>query len=118
MLGKPTCKRYCHATVYVDQPTGLGFIWLQKSVDLEDTMEGKTAFKRFCQEHRITIYHYHVDHGIQQQQGLTSAGVAAHHQNGIVKRGMRELQEIMHIMLIHSHHRWPHAITQTSGCTH
>jgi len=29
MLGKPTCKRYCHATIYIDQATGLGFVWLQ-----------------------------------------------------------------------------------------
>jgi len=55
MLGKPTCKRYHHAAIYINQATSLGFVWLQKSINLEDTMEGKTIFKRFCQEHRVTI---------------------------------------------------------------
>jgi len=64
MSGKPTCKRYCHAVVYINQATGLGFVWLQKSVDLGDTMEGKIAFKKFCQEHGIAIQHYHADNGI------------------------------------------------------
>ncbi len=122
MSGKPTCKRYHHMAIYVNQATGLGFTWLQKSVDLEDNMEGKIAFERFCQEHRITIQHYHVDNGIftsnawrqsclQQGQGLSFAGVAAHHQNSIAERWIRELQEMACMMLIHAHHRWPNAIT-------
>jgi len=122
MLGKPTCKRYCHATVYINQATGLGFVWLQKSVNLKDTMEGKIAFKRFCKEHGITIQHYHADNGIfisntwrqlclQQGLGLTFAGVAVHHQNGIAERWIRELHKMMCTMLIHAHHRWPSAIT-------
>jgi len=64
MLGKPTCKRYCHAAIYIDQAMGLGFVWLQKSVNLGDTMEGKITFERFCQEHGITIQLYHADNGI------------------------------------------------------
>jgi len=122
MLGKPTCKRYWHATIYVNQATGLGFIWLQQSINLEDTMDGKIAFKRFCKEHGITIQNYHADNGIfasnswrqsclQQGQGLTFAGGAAHHQNGITERWIRELQEMMSTMLIYAHHRWPSAIT-------
>jgi len=85
-------------------------------------MEGKITFKRFCQEHGITVQHNHVDNGSftsitwrqlcqQQGQGLTFAGVAAHHQNGIAERQIRELQEMTHTMLIHAHHRWPSAIT-------
>ncbi len=85
-------------------------------------MEGKITFEKFGQEHGITIQHYHMDNGIftsntwrqlcqQQGQGLTFAGVAAHHQNGIAERWIRELQEMAHTMLIHAHHRWPNAIT-------
>ncbi len=85
-------------------------------------MEGKIAFKRFCQEHGITVQHYHADNRIftsntwrqsclQQGQGLTFARVAAHHQNGIAKRWIQELQEMAHTMLIHAHHRWPNAST-------
>jgi len=64
MSGKPTYKRYKHAAVYVDQATGLGFTWLQKSIDIQDTVEGKQAFERFCQSHGIQIQHYHADNGI------------------------------------------------------
>jgi len=122
MSDKPTCKRYRHAAIYVNQATSLGFVWLQKSVDIGDTMEGKIAFERFCQEHGITIQHYHADNGIftsntwrqlclQQGQGLTFAGVAAHHQNGVAERQTRELQEMTCTMFIHAHHRWPSTIT-------
>ncbi len=122
MLGKPTCKRYCHTTVYVDQATGLGFVWLQKSVDLGDTMEGKIAFEKFCQEHGSTVHHYHADNGIftsntwrqsclQQGQSLTFARVTAHHQNEVAERWIQDLKEMACMMLIHVHHRWPSAIT-------
>jgi len=81
-------------------------------------MEGKIAFEKFCQEHGITVQHYHADNGIftsntwrqlclQQGQGLTFDGVTAHHQNSIAERQIRELQE----MVIHAHHRWPSTIT-------
>ncbi len=121
MLGKPTCKRYFHAAIYFNQATGLGFVWHQKSVNLVDTMEGKTAFKRFCQS-MDTIQHDHADNGIfasnsrrqlclQQGQGLTFAGVTVHHQNGIAERQIKELQEMMHMMIIHVQQRWPSAIT-------
>jgi len=97
MSGKPTYKRYKHAAVYVDQATGLGFTWLQKSIDIQDTMEGKQAFERFCQLHGIQIQHYHADNGIfasntwrlscqDQSQGLSFAGLGANHQNGVAER--------------------------------
>jgi len=48
MTSKPTHLRYRHAAVYVDQATGLGFVWLQKSIDAEETIIGKKAFENFC----------------------------------------------------------------------
>jgi len=51
------------------------------------------------------------NHAYNKGQGLTFAGGAAHHQNGIAERWIRELQEMMSTMLIHAHHRWPSAIT-------
>jgi len=100
----------------------LGFVWLQKSVNLEDTMDGKTSFERYCQEHGVYVKHYHADNGIfvsnawrqsclLQGQDLSFAGVAAHHQNGIAERRIRELQEMMHTMLTHAQHRWTNAIS-------
>ncbi len=43
--------------------------------------------------------------------GLTFAGVTVHHQTGIAERWIRELQEMVYMMLIHAQHRWPNAIT-------
>jgi hypothetical protein len=44
-------------------------------------------------------------------QGLTFDGVGAHHQNGIAKRQIRELQELARTMMIHDHRRWSECIT-------
>ena len=42
---------------------------------------------------------------------LTFSAVGAHHQNGIVERKIKELQELPRAMLIHSKSMWPGAIT-------
>jgi len=96
MTGKPTHQRYWYAAVYVDQAMGLGFVWLQKSINAEETIIGKKAFKNFCLTHGIHVKHYHADNGIfasnawkeickTSNQGLSFTGVNAHHQNGIAK---------------------------------
>jgi hypothetical protein len=47
----------------------------------------------------------------KQQQGMTFAGVNAHHQNGIAKRQIRDLQELAWMMLIHASTRWKDSVT-------
>jgi len=64
MTSKPTHLRYQHAAVYVNQATGLGFVWLQQSIDAEETIIGKKAFENFCLTHGIHIKHYHAYNGI------------------------------------------------------
>ena len=70
----------------------------------------------------MTISAYHVDNGIfkvhewvdnchQLQQGLTFAGVGAHHANRKAERRIRELQELVHTQLIHANWHWPQAIS-------
>ena len=65
-------------------------------------MEGKQAFERYARLCNMTITAYHADNGIfkarewvdnchQSQQGLTFAGVGAHHANGKAERRIREL---------------------------
>ena len=39
-----------------------------------------------------------------------SCGVNAHHQNGVTKKRIRDLQEAAHATLIHAKRRWPEAI--------
>ena len=46
-----------------------------------------------------------------KKQNLMYAGVNAHHQNGIAKRRIRELQETTRLMLIHASRWWPGVVT-------
>jgi hypothetical protein len=68
------------------------------------------------------VQNYHADNGIfrahkwvnachSSGQGLTFAGVNAHHQNGIAERRIRELQELARTMLIHANKHWPQCAT-------
>ena len=122
MTGFMTKKRYRYATVYVDQATSLGFVFLQKTATVEETLQGKRAFERYAINRGVTIRAYHADNGIfkahgwvnacyEQGQDLTFAAVGAHHSNGKAERRIRELQEMARTMLLHANKRWPQAIT-------
>ncbi len=100
MNGFLTTKRYRYATVYVDQYSRLGFIYLQKTATAEETVEGKRVFKAYASRHGVKIRNYHADNGIFKAykwmdackidgQGMTFAAVNAHHQNGIAERRIR-----------------------------
>ena len=122
MTGKLTTKRYKYATVYVDVASRYGFVHLQKSADAEETVQGKCIFETHLQSFGVTVKSYHADNGIfrahkwvnsckEKQQGLTFAGVNAHHQNGYAERRIRELQELTRSMLIHANRQWKGSIT-------
>jgi hypothetical protein len=113
LIGAPTYKQYMHAAVYVDVASGYSFIWLQKSISEEETLEGKKAFKRHCYLVDVQVKHYHADNVIFTSNGwrrscadnvqkILFAGVSAHHQNGIAERRIRVLQEMARTMLIHA----------------
>ena len=121
MTGFLTKKRYKYATVFVDQYSGLGYVYLQREASLEETLEAKRAFERYAHSMGITIQAYHADNGIfkakgwveactNQGQPLTFSGVGAHHTNGKAERRIRELQEMARTALIHANKRWPEAI--------
>ena len=122
MTGFITKQRHRYATVYVDQASKYGYVYLQQTASAEETLEGKMAFERSAAAHNIHIKAYHADNGIfkarawveachQSNQPLTFAAVGAHHQNGIAERRIRELQDMARTMLLHAHQRWPKAIT-------
>ena len=122
MTGFLTTKRYKYATIYVDQYSRYGFVYLQKTASAEETVEGKRAFEAFAKRHGVRIENYHADNGIfkargwvdeciKSGQGMTYAGVNAHHQNGIAERRIRELQELARSMLIHANARWSGSVT-------
>ena len=66
MTGKLTAKRYKYATVYVDQFSRLGYVYLQKTATAEETLEGKRAFELYAQNKGVNVLGYHADNGIFQ----------------------------------------------------
>ena len=49
MTGMLTRKRYKYTTVYVDQETRLGYVYLQQTATAKETIKGKIAFELHCQ---------------------------------------------------------------------
>ena len=122
MVGFLMRQYYKYATVYVDQASRMGFVYLQKTCSAEETIEAKRAFEQYAENRGVRVQAYHADNGIfkakkwveeccQRKQELTFAGVNAHHQNGIAERRIRELQESTRAMLIHATKRWPGVVT-------
>ena len=111
MCGILTTKRYTCATVYVDQASKLGFVWIQKKMAAKDMVNGKKSFEKYARDRGVQIQHYHADNGIFKikawvldcqlsRQRITYAGVGAHHQNGVAERRIRVLQDLTRTQLI------------------
>ncbi len=84
-------------------------------------MKAKLAFEAEAKRHGVTIKHYHADNGLFRSknsksalekagQTISYAGVGAHHQNGIAKKSIGDLQCTATILLLHAQQRWPDAI--------
>jgi hypothetical protein len=117
-----TKDRYKVATVFIDQATDFSYVAIQKTSSAIETLKAKMMFERAATDQGIHIEAYHSDNGIfksnawqdncnERGQGLTFAGVNAHHQNGRAERRIKELQNLARTMLIHANKRWPDAIT-------
>ena len=96
MVGFFMKQCYKYATVFVDQASHMGFIYLQKTCSAEETIEAKRAFEQYAENRRVRVQAYHADNGIfkakkwdeecrQRKQDLTFAGVNTHHQNGVAE---------------------------------
>ena len=64
MVGFLTKQQYKYATVFVDQVSRMGFIYLQKTCSAEETIEAKRAFEKYAMNRGVTVQAYHVDNGI------------------------------------------------------
>jgi hypothetical protein len=92
-----TKARYKVATVFIDHATDYSYVAIQKSTAADETLKAKMLFERNADDQGIKIEAYHSDNGIFKSkawqdncamngQGLTFAGVNAHHQNGKAER--------------------------------
>ena len=122
MVGFLMKQRYKYATVFIDQASRMGFVYLQKTCSAEESIEAKRAFEQYAANRGVRVQAYYADNGIfkakkwieecqKRKQNLTFAGVNAHHQNGIAEQRIRELQEMTRVMLIHASKRWPGVVT-------
>ena len=122
MAGFLTKKRYKVCTVFVDHYSNLGFVHMQASTSISETLEAKEAFERFASQNGVEIQHFHADNGTfaanewvrdchGKGQGLTFASVNAHHQNGKAEIRIRNLQDQARAMIIHANKRWPEAVS-------
>jgi len=122
LTGTLTNARYNYATVYVDAYSGWGHTYLQKTQNAAETLDSKKAFERLCEQNGIKVMHYHADNGVfrakawmddcrEKGQGMSFAGVDAHHQNGRAEARIRRLQELTRSTLLHAKRKWPQEIS-------
>jgi hypothetical protein len=108
--------------VYVDHASRLGYVYLQKSADADETVKGKLAFEAYAESRGISIKAYHADNGIfrakkwlqaceDKRQRITFTGVHAHHTNGMAEKRIRDLQDLARAMLLHANSKWNTHIT-------
>ena len=122
LKGIPTTDRYRGATIFVDHFSRVSFVYLQRRLTSEETVNAKKAFERYCEARGVTVKHYHCDngrfadnlfikHASSNNQGITYCGVNAHWQNGISEKRIRDLQELTTTNLLHAESKWPAVIT-------
>ena len=117
LKGKLTQQRYKYATIFMDQFSGYTFVFLQRRLMSEETVQAKHAFERTSKQRGVKIRHYHADNRrfadnafIQdckiQGQSLSYCGVNAHFQNGIAERRIRDLQEQTRTSMLYAMSKW------------
>jgi len=86
------------------------------------TLESKASYERHANTFDVAIDQYRADNGkfakqefrneIQRcLQEITFCGVVAHHQNGLVERGIKDLTLITRTLLLHAKRHWPEMIS-------
>ena len=117
LKGKLTQQRYGYATVFVDQFSGYSYVYLQRRITSEETVQAKHAFERAAEQRGVRILHYHADNGRfadnafiadcnAQRQSLSYCGVNAHFQNGMAERRIRDLQEQTRTSMLYAMNKW------------
>ena len=64
MVGRLTTERYKYTTVFVDQASRIGYIYIQKTNKALETLEAKAAFKQHSLDKGVIIKYYHADNSV------------------------------------------------------
>ena len=118
---KLTQQQYKYVTVFVDQYLGYTFVYLQRCLTSEETVQAKNAFEQPADQCGVKILHYHEDNGQfaanafiydckTQGQSLSYCGDNAHFQNGIAERRNRDLQEQTRTSMLYTMNKWKRMI--------
>jgi hypothetical protein len=121
ITGKLTRQSIIGSTVYVFHASGLSYVYHQTLMTSEETVKSKLAFEKYAVTHGVHIKYYHADHGRfkdnlfmksieDERQAISFGGVGAHHQNGVAKERIGDLQRRATTLLLHAQRRWPDAI--------
>lgn len=121
VTGKLTLARFWVECVFVDHFTSFIYIHLCRGISGLETIEAKEAYERLAQTYGVTVQGYQADNGrfadklfkdccSKLNQVLTFCGVGAHHQNGIIKRAIKETTQLSYTLLLHAQRLWPEAI--------
>ena len=111
LKGNLTKQCYGYATIFVNQYSCLSYVFLQRTITSNETVQAKTAFEKYSEERGVHILHYHAGNGRFANKGfiensqlsnqcLTYCGVNAHFQNGIAEKKIRDLQEAARTSLL------------------
>ena len=117
-------KIYKYAKVFVYHFSRYSYMRFQQTASAEQTLEGKYAFETMAASHGIIIKKYHDDNGIfienawvqycqerANPQLTTYAEVDYHHTNGLSEKRIRDNQENVRSMMLHSQQKQPEDIT-------
>ena len=64
MTRKLTIKRYKYTTIFVDQASKIGYVYLQKKNTAIENIEAKVSFQQHNMDKGVVIKAYHVDNTI------------------------------------------------------
>ena len=121
MRGNLTVQRYTGACVFVDQFSGLSYTHLLVNKTAANLAAAKDAFLLYCRKYGVAVKHFHANNSIFESkefrksvestgQTISYCGVNAHHQNGVAKKQIQDLQDQARTILIHAQRQWPEAV--------
>ena len=110
-------QRYNYTMVFVDQFSGYTFVYRQRRITSEETVQAKHAFESAAEQRGVKIVDYHTDNGRfadnaliadcnAQRQSLSYCDVNAHFQNGIAERRIWDLQEQTRMSMLYAMSKW------------